>query len=56
MKQERHANRAKNSAPVNRSITPSKASFAKNYSKFQMPLNSKVVSLNILHIFPFGWF
>jgi hypothetical protein len=55
MKQERHANMAKNSTPVNRSITPSKACFAKNSPKFQMPLNSKVVSLNILHIFPFGW-
>jgi hypothetical protein len=25
-------------------------------SKPAMPLNSKVVCLNILHIFPFGWF
>jgi hypothetical protein len=47
---------AENSVPVNRSITPSKACFTKNSSKFQMPLNSKVVSLNILHIFLFGWF
>jgi hypothetical protein len=56
MKQERHANMAKNSALVNMSITPSKACFAENSSKFQMPLNNKVVSLNLLHIFPFGWF
>jgi hypothetical protein len=25
-------------------------------SKPVMPLNNKVVCLNILHIFPFGWF
>jgi hypothetical protein len=56
MKQERHANTAKHSAPVNRSRTPSKACFTKNSSKFQMPLNSKVVCLNILHIFLFGLF
>jgi hypothetical protein len=56
MKQERHANMAKNSAPVNRNRAPSKACFTKNSSKFQMPLNSKVVCLNILHIFLFGWF
>jgi hypothetical protein len=56
MKQERHTNMAKNSAPMNRSRTPSKAYFTKNSSKSQMPLNSKVVSPNILHIFLFGWF
>jgi hypothetical protein len=56
MKQERHANMAEISALVNRSRTPSKACFIKNSSKFQMPLNSKVVSPNILHIFLFGWF
>jgi hypothetical protein len=56
MKQECHANMAKNSAPVNRNRAPSKARFTKNSSKFQMPLNSKVVCLNILHIFLFGWF
>jgi hypothetical protein len=56
MKQEHHANMAENSAPVNRRRTPSKACFTKNSSKFQMPLNSKVVSPDILHIFPFGWF
>jgi hypothetical protein len=47
---------AKNSAPVNRSRTPSKACFTKNSSKSHMPLNSKVVSPNILHIFLFRWF
>jgi hypothetical protein len=47
---------AENSAPVNRRRTPSKACFTKNSSKFQMPLNNKVVSPDILHIFPFGWF
>jgi hypothetical protein len=46
MKQERHANMP----------TASKACFTINSSKFQMPLNSKVVSPNILHIFHFGWF
>jgi hypothetical protein len=54
--QEHHANMVKISAPVNRNRTPSKACFTKNSSKFQMPINSKVVCLNILHIFPFGWF
>jgi hypothetical protein len=56
MEQERHANMAKNSVPVNRNRAPSKACFTKNSSKFQMPLNNKVVCLNILHIFLFGWF
>jgi hypothetical protein len=56
VKQERHANMAEFSAPVNRSTTASKACFTINSSKFQMPLNSKVVSPNILHIFLFGWF
>jgi hypothetical protein len=56
MEQEHHANTAKNSAPVNRNRAPSKACFTKNSSKFQMPINSKVVCLNILHIFFFGWF
>jgi hypothetical protein len=56
MKQERHANMAEISAPVNRSTTASKACFTTNSSEFQMPLNSKVVSPNILHIFHFGWF
>jgi hypothetical protein len=56
MEQEHHANTAKNSTPVNRNKSPSKAYFTKNSSKFQMPINSKVVCLNILHIFLFGWF
>jgi hypothetical protein len=56
MKQERHANMAEISAPVNRSTTASRVCFTIIPSKFQMPLNSKVVSPNILHIFHFGWF
>jgi hypothetical protein len=56
VKQERHANMAEFSAPVKRSTTASKACFTIKSSKFQMPLNSKVVSPNILHIFLFGWF
>jgi hypothetical protein len=56
MEQEHHANTTKNSALVNRNRAPSKACFTKNSSKFQMPINRKVVCLNILHIFLFGWF
>jgi hypothetical protein len=56
VKQERHANMAEFSAPMNRSTSASTAGFTINSSKFQMPLNSKVVSPNILHIFLFGWF
>jgi hypothetical protein len=56
MGQERHANLTQFSAPVNRNRTPSKAFFTKNSFKFEMPINSKVVCLNILHISPFGWF
>jgi hypothetical protein len=55
-KQEHHANLTKISAPVNRNRTPSKAFFTKNLFESQMPIDSKVVRLNILHIFPFGWF
>jgi hypothetical protein len=44
------------SAPMNRSTSTSTACFTINSSKFQMPLNSKVVSPNILHTFLFGWF
>jgi hypothetical protein len=47
---------AKNSTPVNRNRAPCQSCFTKNSSKFQMPLNSKVLCLNILHIFLFGWF
>jgi hypothetical protein len=54
IEQERHANLANISAPVNRNKAPSKAFFTKNFSKFQMPINSKVVCLEILHIF-FLW-
>jgi hypothetical protein len=56
MEQERHANLTQFSAPVNRNRTPSKAFFTKNSFEFQMSINSKVVCLNILHIFPFGRF
>jgi hypothetical protein len=55
IEQERHAKLAKNSAPMNRSRTHSKAFFTKNFFEFQMPINSKIVCLDILHIFPFGW-
>jgi hypothetical protein len=55
MEQERHANLTQSSAPVNRNMTLSKAFFTKYSFEFQMPINSKVVCLNILHIFPFGW-
>jgi hypothetical protein len=54
--QERHANTVKFSTPVNRNRAPSKAFFTKDSSEFQMPINSKVVCLNILHIFPLGGF
>jgi hypothetical protein len=56
MRQERHANMAKNSAPVNMNRASSKAYFTKNSSKFQMPLNSKVVCLNICTFFSLGGF
>jgi hypothetical protein len=56
IEQERHANLANSSAPVNRNKTPSKAFFTKNFSEFQMPINNKVVCLEILHVFPLGGF
>jgi hypothetical protein len=56
IEQERHAKLAKNSAPKNRSRTPSKAYFTKNFFEFQMPINNKVVCLDILCIFPLGGF
>jgi hypothetical protein len=56
IEQERHANLPNFSAPVNRNRAPSKAFFTKNFSEFQMPINSKVVCLEILHIFPLGDF
>jgi hypothetical protein len=56
IEQEHNANLADSSALVNRNMTPSKAFFTKNFSEFQMPINSKVVCLEILHIFPLGGF
>jgi hypothetical protein len=56
IEQEHHANLAEFSAQVNSGKTPSKAFFTKNFFEFQMPINSKVVCLDILHTFPFGWF
>jgi hypothetical protein len=41
---------------VNSHNQRSNAKFIKFYSEFQMSLNSKVVCLDILHIFPFGRF
>jgi hypothetical protein len=55
-KQERHANLAIFSAPVNSRPGSCFAIFTLLHSEPAMPLNSKVVCLNILHIFPFGWF
>jgi hypothetical protein len=54
--QERYANLANFSAPVNSKPEPCFAIFTLLHSKPAMPLNRKVVCLNILHIFPFGWF
>jgi hypothetical protein len=42
------------SARVNINNQHSNAKFIKFYSKFQMPLNNKVVCLDILHISPLG--
>jgi hypothetical protein len=56
IEQERHANLAIFSAPVNKSRVNSNGFFTKNFFEFQMPINSKVVCLDILHIFPFGRF
>jgi hypothetical protein len=44
------------SARVNSNNRRSNAKFIKFYSECQMPLNSKVVCLDILHIFPLGGF
>jgi hypothetical protein len=54
--QEHHVKLANFSAPVNCGRTPSKGFFTKNFFEFQMPINSKVVCLEILHIFPLGGF
>jgi hypothetical protein len=56
IKQEHHANLAKFSAPVNSELVPCFAISTILHSKPAMPLNSKVVFLEILHIFPFGKF
>jgi hypothetical protein len=56
IEQEHHANLAKFSALVNSEPVPCFAIFTLLHSKPAMPLNSKVVCLEILHIFPFGWF
>jgi hypothetical protein len=44
---------AKNLTPMNRNRIHSKAFFTKNFFEFQMPINSKVVCLDIVHIFSF---
>jgi hypothetical protein len=54
--QEHHANLTQNSAPVNSGPGSCFSIVTLLPSKLAMPLNSKVVCLNILHIFPFGWF
>jgi hypothetical protein len=41
---------------MNRRRTHSKAFFTKNFFEFQIPINNKVVCLDILHIFPLGGF
>jgi hypothetical protein len=56
IEQERHANLAEFSASVNSRPGSCFAIFTPLHSKPAMALNSKVVCLNILHIFPFGWF
>jgi hypothetical protein len=54
IEQEQHAMLAKNLMPMNRNRIHSKAFFTKNFFEFQMPINSKVVCLDILHIFSFA--
>jgi hypothetical protein len=56
IEQEHHAKLTKFSAPVNRGPVPCFALFTLLHSKPAMPLNSKVVCLEILHIFPLGGF
>jgi hypothetical protein len=56
IKQEHHAKLAKFSALVNSEPVPCFAISTILHSKPAMPLNSKVVCLEILHIFPFGRF
>jgi hypothetical protein len=54
IEQERHAKLANFSTPMNSKPVPCLAIFTTLHSKVAMPLNSKVVCLEILHIFPFG--
>jgi hypothetical protein len=54
IEQEHHAKLAKFSAPVNSEPVPCFAISTTLLSKLAMPLNSNVVCLEILHIFPFG--
>jgi hypothetical protein len=54
IEQEHHANLAKFSVLVNSELVPCFAISTTLHSKPAMPLNRKVVCLEILHIFPFG--
>jgi hypothetical protein len=54
IEQEHHAKLAKFSAPVNSGPVLCFAISTLLHSKPAMPLN--IVCLEILHIFPFGWF
>jgi hypothetical protein len=56
IEQELHANLVKISAPVNSEPVSCFAIFTLLHSKPAMPLNSKVVCLEILHIFLIEWF
>jgi hypothetical protein len=56
IEQEHHGKLAKFSALVNSGPVPCFAISTILHSKPAMPLNSKVVCLDILHVFPFGWF
>jgi hypothetical protein len=56
IEQEHHAKLTNFSAPVNSGLVPCFAIFTLLHSNPAMPLNSKVVCLEILHIFPFGSF
>jgi hypothetical protein len=56
IEQEHHANLAKFSVLVNSELVPCFAISTTLHSKPAMPLNRKVVCLEILHIFPLGDF
>jgi hypothetical protein len=56
IEQEHHANLSKILAPVNSKPGSCFAIFTLLHSKATMPLNSKVVCLEFLHIFPLGGF